>query len=305
MTESRLLHVDADADRRDAVAERVGGRGRFVTDPEFRGETAVDTLGQESYDALLVGHPLPDGTAAFVRRVRGGYPDLPIVTYGDGSAFDAHTTRTLFGAGVTDHLPLGDEGAYTALVDRLESAVETFHDRRRSQQGAETLRRLGDAIAAAPTDADGAIDGVLDAIRDAYNVDYAGLARIVDDDFRFVAGRGVAGLREALAETVPLVDTYCETTVAEGRTVASNPDGGVGDREQPPIGRRLGLECYLGTPVYVDDELFGTLCVVDRSRRRGFAEWERTGIELAARWVARELAHDREKARIRAGHDVG
>ncbi|MFC7069735.1 GAF domain-containing protein [Halobaculum lipolyticum] len=305
MTEFRLLHVDPDTDRRVAVAERIEGSGRFVADPEFSGGTATDTLAHESYDGLLVGHPLPDGTDGFVRRVRGGYPDLPVVTYGDESAFDARTTRTLFRAGVTDHLPLGDDAAYEALVDRLESSIEAFHDRQRTRQGAETLRRLGDAVADAPIDVDEAIGGALDALRDTYDVDYAGLARIVDGDFRFVAGRGVAGLREALAETVPLVETYCRTTVEEGRTLASNADGGIGDRDRPAIGRRLDLECYLGTPVYVDGDLFGTLCVVDRSRRQGFARWERTGIELAARWVARELEHDREKARLRTAHDAG
>ncbi|MFC7097863.1 GAF domain-containing protein [Halobaculum marinum] len=303
MTAHRLLHVDADTDRRGAVADRLDADGRFVVDPEFSGGTAADTLGHESYDALVVGHPLPDDTDEFVRRVRGGYPDLPIVTYGEETAFDADTTRRLFRAGVTDHLPIGDDEAYAVLVDRLDGAVEAFHDRQRTRESAATLRRLSDAIADAPESLDGSIDDVLGAVRDTYEVDYAGLARIVDDEFRFVAGRGVPDLRRELSETVPLEETYCATIVEEGRTVASNADGGMADRGRPLIGQRLGLECYLGTPVYVDDELFGTLCVVDRSRRQGFAAWEREGIELVARWIARELEHDREKARLRAALD--
>ncbi|MFC7136300.1 GAF domain-containing protein [Halobaculum litoreum] len=211
--------------------------------------------------------------------------------------------RALFRAGATDHLPVAGADDHAALAARLETAVEAYHERQRKDRGAATLRRLGDAIAGAPTDVDAAIDGVLEAVRDTYEVDYAGLARIRDDEFRFVAGRGTATLCESLAETVPLENTYCETTVAEGRTVASNADGGIADRGRPAIGRRLGLQCYLGTPVSVDGDLFGTLCVVDRSRRRGFAGWERTGIEVAARWIARELEHDREKARLRRERD--
>ncbi|SHG46050.1 GAF domain-containing protein [Halobaculum gomorrense] len=310
MNAYRLLHVDADRDRRRKIGGRVDADGRFVAEPEPCGEAALDTLGHEAYDAVAVGHPLPDGAAEFVRRVRGGYPEIPLVSYSDGESIDVELIRTLFCAGVTDHLTVRDtvadvdgdagNGGPAALIDRLDDAVEVFHERQRSRRGATALRRLGDAIAGSPTELNAVIDGVLETVRATYGVDYAGLAQIVGDEFRFVAGEGTEELCVAFDRTLPLGDTYCETTVDAGRTVATGPDGGVGDRGRPPIGRQLGLECYLGTPVYVADDLFGTLCVVDRSRRDGFARWERTGIELAARWVGRELAHDREKARIRA-----
>lgn len=314
MTANRLLHVDADRDRRRALGDRVDADGRFAAEPEPCGEAALDTLGHEAYDAIAVGQPLPNGTAAFVGRVRGGYPDLPIVAYGDGKSVEGQTLRALFRAGITDHIVIDDAtadgdsvasadgvGAATAaLIDRLDDAVEEFHDRQRTDRGAAALRRLGEAIAGAPTDLDGAVEGLLAAVRATYEVDYAGLARIAGDDFRFVAGHGTDELCAAFDRTIPLEETYCATTVGERRTVASGPDGGIADRGCPPIGRRLGIECYLGTPVSVEEELFGTLCVVDRSRRQGFAGWERTGIELAARWLGRELSHDREKTRLQA-----
>jgi GAF domain-containing protein len=173
-----------------------------------------------------------------------------------------------------------------------------FHERQCTHRGATALRRLGDTITGEPTELGAAIDGVLAALRATYDVYYAGLARIAGDNFQSVAGGGTAELCDAFDRTPPLEEPYCKTTVGEGRTVTSGPDGEVGDRGRPAVGRRLGLECYLGTPVYVDGEPFGTLCVVDRSRRQGFAQWERTGIELAAGWLGRELAHDREKAWI-------
>lgn len=310
MTACRLLHVDADRDRRRRLGDHVDADGRFVADSEPCGATALDTLGHEAYDAVAVGDPLPDGTAAFVRRVRGGYPEIPILTYSDdGDSVDGETLRALFRAGVTDHLAVDDghdavdAAGIAALIDRLDDAVEVFHERQRTRRGATALHRLGDAIAGAPTELDAAIDGVLAALRTTYEVDYAGLARIAGDDFRFIAADGTEELCDAFDRTLPLAETYCDTTVAEGRTVASGPGGTVGDRGRPPVARRLGLECYLGTPILVDGDVFGTLCVVDRSRRQGFAKWERTGIELAARWIGRELAHDREKVRLRARDD--
>lgn len=296
----RLLHVDADRERRCAVGDRLEADRQFVAEPEFTGSTAIDTLGHESYDAVLVGHPLPGQTAAFVRQVRGGYPDMPILAYGDDASFDARTTRALFRAGVTDHLPMGGDSDVDALLDRLDEAIEAFLERQRTHRGAEAFSRLGDAIADAPTDLDGSVDAVLAGLRDTYDVDYAGLARIVGDEYHIVAVDATPDLASSLEETVPLEETYCETTVREGRTVASAPEGGIREGIRPAVARRLGLECYLGTPVYVDGTTFGTLCVADRSRRQGFARWERTGIELAARWIARELEHDREKQTLRS-----
>ncbi|WP_435066369.1 GAF domain-containing protein [Halobaculum sp. EA56] len=299
MDEHRLLHVDADRDRREAVGAGVAAERRFVTDPEPCGGTAVDTLGHESYDAVLVGHPLPDGTVEFVGRVRGGYPDLPIVAYGDDAA-GAGVVRALFRAGVTAHVPLTD-GEVGTLVDRLDDAIETYHDRQRTRRGAAAFRRLGEAVAGAPTDVDGAVEGVLRSVRATYEVDFAGLARVADGEFRVVAADASRALRDEFAGPIPLEETYCETTVNEGRTVTSDPGGGVDGDGRPAVARRLGLSCYLGTPVTVDGRTYGTLCVVDRTRRRGFAAWERQGIELAARWVARELEHDREKSSLARG----
>jgi PAS domain S-box-containing protein len=98
---------------------------------------------------------------------------------------------------------------------------------------------------------------------------------------------------------VDLSDTYCRRTVEDDSSLAVSDAAGEG-MEDHPAHREYGMSCYLGTPVYAEGELFGTLCFVDRDRRPvDFSESERAFVELAARMVGHEyelLAREREVA---------
>jgi PAS domain S-box-containing protein len=98
---------------------------------------------------------------------------------------------------------------------------------------------------------------------------------------------------------VDLSDTYCRRTVEDDSALAVSDAASEG-MEDHPAHREYGMSCYLGTPVYAEGELFGTLCFVDRERRPvDFSESERAFVELAARMVGHEyelLAREREVA---------
>ena len=61
-----------------------------------------------------------------------------------------------------------------------------------------------------------------------------------------------------------------------------------------------GLSCYIGAPVVVDNELYGTLCFSGASpRETEFTETERGFVRLLAQWVSYELERDRHHRELR------
>ncbi|WP_277553830.1 GAF domain-containing protein [Halobaculum limi] len=314
MTGDRVLQVDAQGPRRTTVASTLTGGTRFVVDPEPSGTTAADTLRHESYDAVLVGHPLPDGSEAFVEQLRGAYVDLPIVAYGETAALDAGTTRDLFRAGVTDLFVLDDGGGDASddrngldgLVESLPEQIETFHERRRDRAAEAAFREVIGRVSASDTRMAGTLDDVLSAIRRAYDVDFAALTRVVDDEIGVVAADSHPDVPLAPDDVLPLAETYCNSTLQQNRTVAfgdvnevAGGDDAVPDLSTTYVADVLGFECYLGTPIEVNGKPYGTLCVAGRSRRNGFANWEQTLIDLTAAWLGRELDHEQEKTDLR------
>jgi PAS domain S-box-containing protein len=124
------------------------------------------------------------------------------------------------------------------------------------------------------------------------------------ETFETVASVGGGVEMVPTGETLDRANTYCRRTVEASSPIAlSNaPEQGWGD---DPAYREFGLECYLGTTIFVRGDLYGTLCFASRSvRNAAFTVGEKTFVELIARLLGREIEaarHDRElEARDRA-----
>lgn len=86
--------------------------------------------------------------------------------------------------------------------------------------------------------------------------------------------------------TFPLEQTYCSLLAAQGSVLAINHMARSRFSEHPCY-RQFRLESYLAAPVWIDDELFGTLNFSSPiPRRPGFTETEKTFVNLLGRWVA-------------------
>jgi GAF domain-containing protein len=101
-----------------------------------------------------------------------------------------------------------------------------------------------------------------------------------------------AGLR------VDLSTTYCRRTVEQGDSMALHdvPNQGL---EDDPAFETHGLHCYHGTPIIVDEEIYGTVCfVADAPRGRPFTDEETLFAELIGRMLEHELQRDRLLDRV-------
>ena len=99
--------------------------------------------------------------------------------------------------------------------------------------------------------------------------------------------------------TIPLRDSFCDAVYESGGTV-TYADAAASVPEHPAC-RDRGLRAYIGTPVIVDGEWFGTVNFVSpQPRRGGFTPAERELVEVMAGSLGREIA----LAKAASAHDA-
>ncbi|MDX2229756.1 MAG: response regulator [Leptolyngbyaceae cyanobacterium bins.349] len=97
---------------------------------------------------------------------------------------------------------------------------------------------------------------------------------------------------------VALRDTLCAKVVEQGETVAIARRGEIPELQQWPLPNALKIESYLGTPIWVDGRLFGTLCFfATEPRSQGFDNHEKEIIELMAQSMSKVISLQQTEAR--------
>ncbi|MEL6135867.1 MAG: response regulator [Cyanobacteria bacterium J06628_6] len=107
--------------------------------------------------------------------------------------------------------------------------------------------------------------------------------------------RSVRSNIDALAanDRFDLADTYCAAVVHEHQTVAYSQVGHIAEMQGHPVYQTLRLESYLGTPIFVNGKIYGTLNFSSTAARTAqFSRHEQEIIELMARSIGRFLAAD-------------
>lgn len=98
---------------------------------------------------------------------------------------------------------------------------------------------------------------------------------------------------------VPLCSTYCQSLLKVDGALGFHHIGASEWRDHPGYAA-LGYEAYIGTKVSVDNEIFGTLCYLDRSPRGvPFSAAEMNYLELMAAWIGKELGRQRSEEALR------
>ncbi|SEO90577.1 PAS domain S-box-containing protein [Halogranum amylolyticum] len=139
------------------------------------------------------------------------------------------------------------------------------------------------------------IDSLLSIVREEVGTEYATLSRIDGDEyhFEFVDAPAEADLRAG--DTAPLAVTNCERVVETNQTLVLNDV----EADAPELADRAGnaewgISCYLGSPVVVEGESYGTFCFYSLdSRDESFTDWEVTFVELFSKWVSTKLEQQR------------
>ncbi|MFB6304182.1 MAG: GAF domain-containing protein, partial [Haloferacaceae archaeon] len=216
-----------------------------------------------------------------------------------GTAFDEEYRRAMeTGESVAfeeRYAPLGtwfEVRAYpspTGLSVYFRDVTERKEREREREERERVLTRVHRTIADKDTSLDAKVEQLLAIGREVLGTEYGALSRVEDDDYVFEVVDDPTGETGA-GTVVPLEATNCERTVVTEETLVLSDVG----TEAPDLTERAGytewgIECYVGTPVVVEGEVYGTFCFYDRTpRAEPFDDWEVTIVELMGNWISYE-----------------
>lgn len=129
------------------------------------------------------------------------------------------------------------------------------------------------------------------------------VGRIQNQDYTFLAVQSnLDALQSGL--TANLNETFCGKVAEQKSTVAFHHVGTMPELQDHPLYLAFKLESYLGTPIWVNDELFGTLCFFATDPRPdGFANHEQEMIELMAQSLGKFIRYEQTEAQRRQAEE--
>jgi len=182
----------------------------------------------------------------------------------------------------------------------MASQPEPTELRRRERM----LRRAYQVLAS--TDSfTGTVDALFELLREELGTGFATLSRVHEDADEYVFERVLApdgvdlqpGDRTALS-SLP----NCARVVERAETLVCHDVGAVAPELSDP---EWGIECYLGAPVVVDGEVYGTFCFYDvDARSEAFSQWDVTVVDMLSRWVSQEITRQRYVDRVTALNEL-
>lgn len=187
-------------------------------------------------------------------------------------------------------------GTFQDVTDEYERETRLRESEARVRESTDYLEQLYE-LSTESVPLREKVAALLDIGRERFGVDLAILSRIEDGTYT-VEASSAAGEPIPAGERFDLSDTFCEVTYAEGGVVdfhAARPD-----REQAhPCYAQFGIEAYIGAPVVVDGDPFGTVNFSSTTPRdRPFAETDRVYVTLLAQWLSYELERAADEAAL-------
>jgi len=282
MTEYRVLRVGAGTD--DALEPQLESfLEGTVSVRTVQEETAARTaLAETAVDCLVCAWE-----PAFVDGIREAHPGVPVIVADDAGS--AETITAAIEAGLTDYVARTDEGE-AVLAHRIAEAIgEERRFRGRLTESAAIITGLYEMLDEADLSLEEKLARGLEL--GVSELDYP-LAYITHREGSSVEIVSVSGDHEAIVEgeTLPAGSTYCGTTIDDGEPL-SIPDAAADEQWTDSAAfRTVGLRCYVGAPIIVDGEVYGTLCFgSDDPRSPATVDEDQVIAKTLAQWVGYEI----------------
>jgi PAS domain S-box-containing protein len=127
---------------------------------------------------------------------------------------------------------------------------------------------------------------------DVFSLPIGIISEIVNDKYtvKFVVSEDPDFKKDAVYS---LADTYCSAVCIARKTIFYTNVGSIKDLRLHPVYKNKGLESYIGTPIFVNNEIYGTLNFSSPEKtRQGFNQNEKEYIELMAKAIGNEIEKD-------------
>ncbi|QIO24718.1 PAS domain-containing protein [Haloarcula sp. JP-L23] len=186
--------------------------------------------------------------------------------------------------------------ATTVMHDGAKHITITHCETTARKDGQRVLREACEISTAPDRSFDEQIAELLELGRTAIGIDYATLSRVQDEKYVFesVATPAADDLR---GTTAPLSEfPNCERVVKRNQTLILED---VGAQAPELVDPAWGIASYIGAPVTVDGEVYGTFCFYSMDpRAEAFPDWAVTFVECLSDWVGYELERRKREEQL-------
>ncbi|MFD1511928.1 PAS domain S-box protein [Halomarina rubra] len=312
----RLGVVTSEHDTANTVraAFEQGGKGKRV---EIRADERITTdVGCVIVD--VASHVDSDR----ISSLTGSEEVPPVVALTDGTVDETK----LVNAGVTDIIPTAHFEEHGSMVARRLETYATAHQHAQSEgqrsatngtsrshpeniselladtaselkRDREFLYSFHDIILAPEATFDEQVSSLLELCCEVLGFDSGLLSRVSDNDYEIRASHAL-GEHIAVGDVFDLEETYCKRVV-ESASVEWFLDASETAPDHATY-RELTQESFLGIPVWVGSDLYGTLCLVsDTGREKPPSGPELTLVNLVADWVGNELLRKQRQRELK------
>ncbi|QLD88316.1 response regulator [Natronomonas salina] len=286
----RVLLVDDDPSLADLMANQLGGlREEFAIQVETDPNDALEVVDAGGIDCVVSDYHMPEMNGLeLLRYVREMEPNIPFILFTARGSEEIASDAV--SQGVTDYFrKRRGSDQWRVLANRIENVAARYRAEAAVQRRESALRRLARTVIDSVSTP---VDELLELGRETLEVEYAALVQgdgpeaevlveSVDGEVPFATGQGV-----------PLADDLDDLTVEGGIVAVTAGDGDTDVAVDGVDGDEEGFRAYIGTPVYVGDRRYGTICFCDRGDRTEFTAWERAFVELLGDWLGHELTSE-------------
>jgi PAS domain S-box-containing protein len=172
-------------------------------------------------------------------------------------------------------------------VVTVRGAVHDITARRRRER---VLREMHDIISNRHRSFEQKVQDLLELGRAELETEYGTLSMIRGEEYVF---EFVDADDESIqsGDIVPVSATNCELVASRERTlVLGNVERDAPEETDRAGFTEWGVSCYIGAPVFVENDVYGTFCYYDTEPRADqFSDWEETLVDLMSSWVSHEL----------------
>lgn len=184
-------------------------------------------------------------------------------------------------------------GVYTDITERKNTELISIR-----QQAA--LHSLNEIASLSAVDPDEQLRRALSLGARYLGLSNGVISQIKGDEYKVHVQFSAQGQRDAPLIS-PLVKTYCSLTVSQ-RDVVAEDDIPASNYRQHPAYLLTQIETYIGVPLWVGSQIYGTLCFNSRkTRHHQYDSLDKDFVRLLARWISsvvERLQQDAEKKDI-------
>ncbi|AFK19264.1 PAS domain S-box protein [Haloferax mediterranei ATCC 33500] len=208
------------------------------------------------------------------------------------------TADTTFGRRAFDVrlAPLYDATEKQVLIVARD-VTERYEAQQQLEQERDALQAVQRVMGNATLSTDERLTKLLEIGCQTLGLDLGVVSNIDGNDYEIRAIHPTGG-EISVGDRFDLGSTYCKEVV-ENDEVCSFIDAVDAGYESHPAYQEFGLKAYIGAPLTVDGERYGTVNFSSSSTRKTpFGEFERTLVELLGELVSAELSRDRSRTEL-------